>query len=66
MSNFNKLTILCLIILAVSCFNVIQTVEEDTRVKIDFFYESLCPYCQQYITKSLKVAANTKVNFIFY
>lgn len=31
------------------------------KVKVDFYYESLCPYCQQYIQKSLKVAASTKV-----
>lgn len=30
------------------------------KVKIDFYYESLCPYCQQFIEKSLKVAASTK------
>jgi hypothetical protein len=31
------------------------------KVKVDFYYESLCPYCQQFIEKSLKVAASTKV-----
>lgn len=41
-------------------FNKIVT--DGDKVKIDFYYESLCPYCQQFITRSLKVAANTKVN----
>lgn len=31
------------------------------KVQVDFYYESLCPYCQQYIERSLKVAASTKV-----
>lgn len=31
------------------------------KVKVDFYYESLCPYCQQFIEKSLKQAAATKV-----
>lgn len=31
------------------------------KVKVDFYYESLCPYCQQFIEKSLKTAAATKV-----
>ena len=31
------------------------------KVKVDFYYESLCPYCQQYMERSLKIAAATKV-----
>ena len=47
-------------------FTIIKTdVAADDRVKIDFYYESLCPYCQQYIEKSLKIAAGTKV-LLFY
>lgn len=30
------------------------------KVKVDFYYESLCPYCQQFMDRSLKVAAATK------
>lgn len=43
-------------------FTINNIVTDDGRVKIDFYYESLCPYCQQYIERSLKVAASTKVN----
>lgn len=68
-----KLTILCLVLLTVNvfAFNIFvkdksSTDPNDDRVKIDFFYESLCPYCQQFMERSLKTAANTKVNlFIF-
>lgn len=37
------------------------------KVKVDFYYESLCPDCQSFITRALKTAAATKVNdyFIF-
>lgn len=35
--------------------------ENDDKVKVDFYYESLCPYCQQFISGALKTAANTKV-----
>ncbi len=42
-------------------FSISPSVAADGKVKIDFFYESLCPYCQQFIQRSLKVAANTKV-----
>ncbi len=31
------------------------------KVKVDFYYESLCPYCQQYMQKSLKIASQTEV-----
>lgn len=31
------------------------------KVKVDFYYESLCPYCQTFMEKSLKIAASTKV-----
>ena len=31
------------------------------KVRLDFFYESLCPYCGQFITSSLKAAVATPV-----
>jgi hypothetical protein len=37
------------------------TISVAQKVKVDFYYESLCPYCQQFIEKSLKQAASTKV-----
>jgi hypothetical protein len=52
----------CLLVCALT-FKIDNNIvtEADDRVKIDFYYESLCPYCQQYIEKSLKVATSTKV-----
>lgn len=47
-------------------FTISNIVTDDGRVKVDFYYESLCPYCQQFIERSLKVAAQTKVYFISY
>lgn len=31
------------------------------KVKIDLYYESLCPFCEGVVTGPLKQAANTKV-----
>lgn len=53
------LLLACLLACAFT-FNI-RSNPNDDRVKIDFYYESLCPYCQQYIERSLKVAASTKV-----
>ncbi len=51
----------CLLVCSLS-FTIHNTiVPNDDRVKVDFYYESLCPYCQQYMERSLKVAAATKV-----
>ena len=57
---------LVLVLLTVSAFafnlEVSQPTEvNDDRVKIDFYYESLCPYCAQFMEGSLKKAAGTKV-----
>jgi interferon gamma-inducible protein 30 len=41
-------------------YNLVTDLPNDGKVKIDFYYESLCPYCQQYIVGALKTAANTK------
>jgi hypothetical protein len=56
------------ILLAIVClqtilaFNIVAEPEpNDDRVKVDLYFESLCPYCQQFIVGSLKTAANTKV-----
>ena len=32
----------------------------DDKVVIDFYYESLCPYCQQFLEGGVKTALNTK------
>lgn len=57
------------LLLAILCFQTILTFNiiaepepNDDRVKVDFFFESLCPYCQQFIVGSLKTAAATKVS----
>lgn len=39
------------------------TITVSQKVKVDFYYESLCPYCQQFIDKSLKAAASTQVTY---
>ena len=56
-------TLLLIALLAVSAtsFNIQSVEPNDDRVTVDFYYESLCPYCQQYIVGSLKTAAATKV-----
>lgn len=42
-------------------FNIRVNDVNDDKVKIDFYYESLCPYCQQFMAGALTKAANTKV-----
>ena len=64
-----KLFILCLVLLSVNVFtfNIFvkdhdkKTNPNDDRVQVDFYYESLCPYCQQFMERSLKAAAQAKV-----
>lgn len=55
--------ILSLALLAVTTlsFNIMVNDANDDKVKIDFYYESLCPYCQQFMAGALTKAANTKV-----
>lgn len=60
----SKVAVLLLALLAVHTvsFNLIEeNAPNDDRVKVDFFFESLCPYCQQFIVGALKTAANTQV-----
>ena len=57
---------LLLVLLTVNIFAFNLFVNEpsdvnDDKVKIDFYYESLCPYCAQFMEGSLKTAAATKV-----
>lgn len=59
MNKSSLLVVFAVLLVSASCFQVEQNA--DGKVKIDFYYESLCPYCQQYIERSLKVAASTKV-----
>jgi hypothetical protein len=60
MKNLASLVLIATISIAFA-FNLEVQEPNDDRVKIDFYFESLCPYCQQYIVGSLKTAANTKV-----
>lgn len=41
-------------------YNLVNDMPNPDKVKIDFYFESLCPYCQQYIVGALKTASNTK------
>lgn len=58
--NRSILVVLAVLLVSATAFSVGNS--NGDKVKVDFYYESLCPYCQQYIEKSLKIAANTKVN----
>ncbi len=62
----NKLLLLALVLSAVSCIEIAQIQENDDRVKVDYYFESLCPYCQQFIVGQLKTAAATKVRLLVY
>lgn len=58
-----KVVVFCAFLLVCSLsFTISNIVTDDGRVKVDFYYESLCPYCQQFMERSLKVASQTKVN----
>ena len=67
-----KLFILCLVLLSVNVFAFNIFVKDhdkkanpnDDRVQVDFYYESLCPYCQQFMQRSLKAAAQAKVKHL--
>jgi interferon gamma-inducible protein 30 len=50
------------VVLAVATAFEVRTVEQpnDDKVYIELYYESLCPYCQQFIEGSLKTAFSTK------
>ena len=69
-----KLFVLCLVLLSVQVFtfNIFtkdhskKVNPNDDRVKVDFYYESLCPYCQQFMERSLKTAASTKVILLLF
>lgn len=51
----NKGIILALFIILATATPLMKT--DGGKVKIDFFFESLCPYCQQYMERSLKIAS---------
>lgn len=63
MNKFGTILAFVAFIYLAQSFNLVQAGDNpnDDRVKVDFFFESLCPYCQQYIVGSLKTAANTQV-----
>ena len=57
-----KITILlCLLALTLLTSARHNIYYDGDKVKVDFYYESLCPYCQQFMQKSLKTAVGTKV-----
>jgi hypothetical protein len=61
--------VLCIALLLVSSlsFKFIPSFNADSdKVKVDLYYESLCPDCQQFISRSLKVAAGTKVKILLF
>lgn len=56
-------TIIALFMVAMACSAMELQAKQnpnDDKVYIELYYESLCPYCQQFILGSLKTAANTK------
>ena len=53
-----KTLLLCLFVAVTLSTPLIRS--DGGKVKVDFYYESLCPYCQQFMEKSLKIAASTK------
>lgn len=44
-----------LLLVLATAYPLIKT--DGGKVKVDFYFESLCPYCQQYMERSLKIAA---------
>ena len=65
----NKAIILGLVLLlsTASAFNILQNKglrtqdSNDDKVKVNLYFESLCPGCHQFIMGALKTAASTKV-----
>ena len=56
--------IACLALLSVSVLTFNMAIEQnsnDDKVKVNFYYESLCPYCQQFMSSSLTKAMATDV-----
>jgi interferon, gamma-inducible protein 30 len=47
-------------VMAFSIFNKDHKTPKDDRVRVDFYYESLCPYCQQFIGRALRTAVGTQ------
>jgi interferon gamma-inducible protein 30 len=60
MRTYLALLVLLALVSVTLAINIVDNTPNDDRVKVDFYFESLCPYCQQYIVGSLKTAANTK------
>lgn len=61
----NKITILVLCLFSVAFAQTLMRTDGG-KVKVDFFYESLCPYCQQFMERSLKKAAATPVTYLLF
>jgi hypothetical protein len=40
---------------------VLVAISSAQKVKVDLYFESLCPDCEKFITTSLRTAANTQV-----
>lgn len=62
----SKILIFVVFLVAFANCNSFFSLNSDGKVQVDFYYESLCPYCQQFIQKSLKTAANTKVLLLIF
>lgn len=41
--------LITLLFVATFAFKLDKIRADDGKVKVDFYYESLCPYCQQFI-----------------
>lgn len=57
----SRVLLLLSLLIGALAFNILVNSDNDDKVKVDFYYESLCPYCQQFMKGALKTAANTKV-----
>ena len=53
-----------LLFVCISAFKLDKIRSDGDKVKVDFYYESLCPYCQQFMERALKQAAATKVTYV--
>lgn len=66
MNKILYIAVLALLLQLAPAMNLVTYTPNDDKVKVDFYFESLCPYCQQYIVGSLKKAAATKVPFFIF
>ena len=55
-----KLLVGVLAVLCLASAFELRAVPNGDKVLVELYFESLCPYCQQFILGSLKTAASTK------